>query len=326
MTSRICYAVLALLSLFPVPAPGDSEALQRGVKALDRGDYASAIAAFDTVLKQDRTNAAAYFGRGRAYALKKNPDRALTDLSQAVSLDPGYTAAYFQRGLIYLAKRDADHALEDFGQVLRLDPGSATARVKRGQVYLLLRRDFKQAITEYTEALKLNVQERSAYFGRGMAYQSQKEYDRAIADLSQALALDPQDAFAYEIRARAYLGKKEYQKALSDLRRVVDLEPNDADSYNSLAWLLGTCPDPAIRDGKKAIALARKACELTEYKSASSLDTLAAAYAEDGQFTEAVRWQKQALVTAQSERSASQREQSLRRLRLYEQQRPYWEE
>lgn len=76
-----------------------------------------------------------------------------------------------------------------------------------------------------------------------------------------------------------------------------------------------------FRDGKKAVAHARKACELSQWKDAYALQILAAAYAEVGRFKDAVNWQKKALEVAEFEKE--QGEAARERLKLYERDRPY---
>jgi tetratricopeptide (TPR) repeat protein len=68
--------------------------------------------------------------------------------------------------------------------------------------------------------------------------------------------------------------------------------------YNGAAWILATHPAAELRNGARAVELATKACELTKWKDASYLDTLAAAYAERGQFDKAVEWQEKAVSLA----------------------------
>ena len=112
-------------------------------------------------------------------------------------------------------------------------------------------------------------------------------------------------------------------KAISDFEAAIRFEPTGADNYNALAWLWATCSDGKLRNAKKAIDYARKACELTAWKSGAILDTLAAAYAESGQFDEAVNWEKKALAMPDL---ANQVGDSARaRLKLYQQRKPYRE-
>ena len=83
-----------------------------------------------------------------------------------------------------------------------------------------------------------------------------------------------------------------YDEALAGFDACLGIAPDNAAAYNSKAWLLATCPEAKYRDGKAAIELAKKACDLTMDKNAQYVDTLAAAFAEVGSFDLAVQTMK----------------------------------
>ena len=115
--------------------------------------------------------------------------------------------------------------------------------------------------------------------------------------------------------------KQDFDRALSDLNAAIRLEPNDAEAQQGRAWILATCPDPKIRNGEQAVVAATRACELTHWKVAHALTTLAAAYSETGNFAAAVEWQEKALGLV-ADKSPEQHEYR-RLLDRYKARKPY---
>ena len=126
--------------------------------------------------------------------------------------------------------------------------------------------------------------------------------------------------------ARAYANVAHYtpafDKAGVDLTEAIRLNPELAEAQNSLAWHLATCPHAEFRDGRQAVRHATKACELTQWKGYTQLDSLAAACAEAGDFENAVKWQQKAVDMADEK----WKEDFRSRLDLYKAGKPYHED
>ena len=127
---------------------------------------------------------------------------------------------------------------------------------------------------------------------------------------------------AYNNRGLAYAMKSQYDRAISDYNKAIEMNPKFTLTYNQLAWLLATCPNDKYRDGRKAVENATRACELSQWAVPILLDTLAAAYAEAGEFEHAVKWQSKAIEQATSDYDKATMQT---RLKLYKAGKPYRE-
>src|SRR5438105_8836769 len=89
-----------------------------------------------------------------------------------------------------------------------------------------------------------------------------------------------------------------WEQALAELNEATRLQTDFADALNAIAWLRATCPKEGLRDGKEAVEASLRACELAKWTTWYYIGTLAAAYAERGDFRQAVQRQRQALSMA----------------------------
>jgi len=211
-------------------------------------------------------------------------------------------------------------AFDFFHEELRRSP-SASAYIIRGMIWAQ-KGENDIALGDFSEAIQLDPNNKWAYLNRSVALKAKKEYDNALSDINEAIQLDPKIALAYCCRGILWKAKGEYDKALSDYNEAIRLDPKDADPWNGRAWLAATCPDARFRDGKKAVEDATKACELSGWKNWNSFDNLAAAYAEAGDSSNAVKWEEKAI-----ERAPEKSKGELRfRLDLYKAHKPYREE
>jgi len=135
--------------------------------------------------------------------------------------------------------------------------------------------------------------------------------------------LNPEDAQAFYNRGTASLKNGNTDNAINDFNKAIELDPSYALAYYRIAWLRATCPNSKYRDGNDAVFKASKACELTQWKHWHFLETLAAGYAEQGDFEKAIKWQAAAIELAATE---SEKKDSNARFEIYKAGKPYRDE
>ncbi len=318
----------AAMALSPTLAAAQENTFQQGLEALANRDYDLAISCFSEEIRQHPREPGrlhvAFANRGNAFAGKGEYDKAIADFTEAIRLNPADSHALNNRGYAYDARGEYDRAIVDYNQALKINPKDSDAFYNRGNAYRT-KGNFEQAVVDYSESLRLHPNFALAYNSRGTAYHELKDYKRAIADFSAAIRINPQLVRAYENRGLSLEKTGDYEKAQSDYLEAIKLNPKSANAPNNLAWLWATCTKGKFRDGNKAVTYALRACELSGWKDPFFLGTLAAAYAEAGKFTEAIKWQARALDFADVY-GKSATERARERLKLYEAHKPYHEE
>jgi len=265
-----------------------NERFQLGLNYVKAQKWEEARNQFDVVIQNDPNNLLAYQYRGACAFADGAFKLAITDFSNVISRAPTNHEAYLSRANCYIAEKKYSAALADLNRSIELNP---------------------------TNVLSLNT--------RASARNAIKEYEDAITDCTTSLRIAPKDSKIHVMRGFAYYKSGKYQKAIRDFTEGSEIDPRNAEAFNQLAWLQATCLDNSIRNGNQAIKAATKACELANWNNPSYLDTLAAAYAESGDFARAVNFQKQAVGAASLDddlRLAMQK-----RILLYEKSEKYRE-
>ncbi|MBD2441669.1 tetratricopeptide repeat protein [Dolichospermum sp. FACHB-1091] len=246
-------------------------------------DYKKAIEDYTEAIRLDPKDALYYASRGIAYSGLKDYKQAISDLTEAIRRDPKnapYTvgglrysefkdnkiliSSYNKRiSIVYKARGDSHwnlknykQAIDDYTQAIKLDTKNANYYARRGLTYLQLK-DYKQAIDDYTQAIKLDTKNANYYARRGFAYFQLKDYKQAINDWTQAIKLDPKNAGYYGARGDAYLQLKDYKQAINDYTQAIQLDPKNAIYYGArgLAYLQLKDYKQAINDYTQAIQL-----------------------------------------------------------------------
>jgi tetratricopeptide (TPR) repeat protein len=166
--------------------------------------------------------------------------------------------------------------------------------------------DYEKARQYYTAGINQDPKAWPLYLNRAFALMNLGKPDLAIQDLNNVLRLARGVLMVQVVRGQIYESMGKYSLALADYDRLVSVTPpslplTSAFALNSRAWLRATCPNASFRNGKQAVADAKRACNETSWTEDAYIDTLAAAYAEAGDFDSAVQFEQRAIKRAHEE-------------------------
>lgn len=129
---------------------------------------------------------------------------------------------YFQSGEANLRQRNFTQAISDYTQCIRLEPTYPAAYLNRGNVYMM-QNNTTQAIMDYDKAIELSPNFAGVYVSRGLAYAQQGNPTQAISDCTRASTIDPSLGNSYGCLAFAYYDLKEYDKAWVQVHKAETL-------------------------------------------------------------------------------------------------------
>lgn len=257
---------------------------------LDTGRVNAAIEMYRRALAIRPRDALAENNLGIALLHSGKVDEAILRFNRTLQIDPGYFAAYNNLSDAFLQKGEVEAAIAAYEKALAIQPNDATIQNNLGYVCLQAGR-VDEAILHDRKALRIQPNNPDFHY-----------------NLANALAQ----------RGQVYEAKEQFQATLK-------IRPDSLAALNNLAWLLATCPDANIRNGAQAVGLAEQANRLSEGANPAILDTLAAAYAEDGRYPEAVTAARQALQLARAQNQTSMADAIQLQIELYQAGSPYRE-
>jgi protein O-mannosyl-transferase len=245
-------------------------------------------------LKKDPTNFAAHNNLGGIFLTRKETERAVTHIQAAIGLNPEYPEPHYNIAIALSRLGRFDEAVSHGQIAVKLKSNSASFHSVLASA-LWEKGDTALAVGHFRTATQISPTIPAAHHNLGLLY-----------------LLEPPT-----------LTTVQPQEAITQLEKALALKPDLLQTQYTLAWVLATFPNDIVRDGKKAIYVAEQACQRTRYLNLQLLDALAAAYAESGQFSQAVQTAQTAVDLALTRQQEPLAHQISARLELYKVGKPY---
>ncbi len=292
-----------------------------GLEYVDQKRFDDAEVLFHRAMEVDPQAPLAYYHLGNLRLRERRQDEAREWYNKAIRVDADFAKAHMALADLFMQQGQYDQSRQFFREALRVSPRDARALYNLGCLELRTGR-LDAAANCFHEVIRLEPDFAPAHNNLGNALNRQGNTSEAMQHFAQAVRLAPSDPEAQNNLALLLARQRRYGEAIQHHRRALALRPNWLPAMMGLAWVLVTADDARWRDGREGLELARQTALIAGQENLTSLDVLAAAYAETGQFDDALHIARRGLAKARSARAPKLVELFESRIKQYEHHRP----
>jgi Flp pilus assembly protein TadD len=249
---------------------------------------------------------------------------SVTLLQHAVQLAPDHYLPHVMLGNALFERGQLDGALREYREGLRLRQDDADAWERAG-VVLSQQGQSAEAILHFQKAIQLAPAWAEPRRRLALALLSQGRKEEARTVYEAIVPLTPSTAEGQRDLADMLAEGQQPAAAIRHYQEALRLNPDFLPVLSNLAWLRATCGQSELRDGREAVSLAERACQLSQRRNPNFLGVLAAAYAEASRFSDAIQTIQEARTLAQASGASQLLPLHAQMLELFQAGKPFHE-
>ena len=261
---------------------------------VQQGQPEQAIIHYRRARQLDPSLLVTYNALARIHRTSGRHSESLAELRAALAMDADHVPTRFELGVTLDALGRSRDALAEFRAVIELQPNHADAWANLGSLLARAGRR-SEAITALERAITLAPTNATARLGLAGALAASGDMRSAVEHFREVVRQQPELAVARVGLAQALMVQRKWGAAVAEFEHAIRLNPRDGGSILRLSRILATCPDDNVRNGARAVTLAERLAKATGGKDPRVLETLAAAYAEQGELRRAIAVVQRAL-------------------------------
>jgi protein O-mannosyl-transferase len=232
-------------------------------------------------------NDTAHNNLGIVLSRKGDVDQALLHFEKVREIKPNRRKLNYNMAVALVQKGKIDDAIANYQRELEIQPEFAEAHNNLG-ILLAQKGRTDEAIAHLQKALEIEPRYPKLHYNLAHVLLQKGQIDDAIIHYQKELQLQPNETEALNDLGIAFSQKGRVNDAIVQWQKTLEIQPDNLNAQSNLAWIFATHPDRSIRDGAKAITHATRALQLSNERDPRIFRLLAAAYAENARFDDAI--------------------------------------